>query len=287
MFINKLYGRIIGILLFVAMSTLAASQEASPIVFSGFGFWAQDSISATPKLKHVWLIADKQLGDSLELRAFLAFQGPPRIVHTLFVKWRNLLPMVEYVRVGKFEPPFGHGINYYRIDRNPTINYSAIDLPVVARAHGLEVANKWQDFRIKLAAMSGERLLGNIPVAYENSWDVYLRPSYKVLNNLSCGMSRRFGPVPAQGLDMQFELSQIHLETERVSSCDTANYTTLITYQVLPWFKPLVRYEHILWHDQWTLGVSLKLPKDAEMKANVIWVSGKTPVMMGQLVIRW
>lgn len=268
---------------------IAVSQDQHELRLSGFGFWVDEvsnSTTAGLKLKHVWLIADKQLGDSLEFRTFLAFQGPPRIVHTLFVKWRNPLAMVDYLRAGKFEPPFGH-VNYYRIDRNPTVNYSAIDAPLVARAHGIEAALRWKDLGIKFAAMSGERLLGNIPAVYENQWDVYVRPTYNLSDALSGGVSTRFGPVMAWGADVQVEAGPIHLELESVSSRDTTNYTALAICQALPWLKPVLRYEYVLEQSLWTPGFAISLPHDAEVKVNAVYADGRVQTILGQLVVRW
>jgi hypothetical protein len=266
-------------------------QAQEGIVWSGFGFWVYghpDSGATSLKLKHVWLIADKQLGDSLEARAILGFQGPPKVVHTLYVKWRHPLPLIDYLRVGKFEPPFGHSINFYRIDRNPTINYSSIDAPVVARAHGIELTGVWMDCRLKLAAMTGERLLGNIGSEYESRWDTYLRLQIPADRRLAIGASIRSGPVPAQGLDLQAGYGAISIEAETVRSRDTTNLSLLTMAEVTPWLTALMRYEYVTsLGNIWTPGIRIFLPYDCEVKINLVRHEAKTEIFLAQLVVRW
>ncbi len=269
---------------------VAFSQDSHELKLSGFGMWVQElprDGAAALKLKHAWVIVDRRLDSNFSVRGMFAFAGPPKVVHSLFGRWEKPLQGIDYLRFGKFEPPFGHGTNFYRIDRNPTVNYSAIDAPVVARAHGIEAALHWQGLGMKFAGMSGERLLGNIPTAYENRWDMYIRPTYQLTQEITCGVSTRFGPVEAWGADVQAEVGSFHLELEGVSSRDTMNYTALGMYQVLPWLKPLVRYERILGRNQWTGGFSLKLPADAEIKANAVLTKDGLQTVLGQLVIRW
>lgn len=268
-----------------------ALQAQSDIKWSGFAFWVHeipDSGSTNFKLKHAWLIADKQLGDSLELRAFLAFQGPPRIVHTLYLKWRNPLPFVEYMRVGKFEPPFGHGINFYRADRNPTIIYSSIDAPVAARSHGVEITNSWNSLKFQIAAMSGERLLGNIGPEYESKWDTYMRLKTQVIEGISIGTSLRYGPVPAQGVDLQLGSRAVCSEIEVIQSRDTTNLSVLNMVEVMPWLTAVVRYEYLEGAGNvWTSGLRIKLPANCELKANFIDKKSKESVFLTQIIVRW
>lgn len=277
------------LMLFNIWSQIAVSQDQHKLKLSGFGFWVQElprDGAATLKLKHAWVIVDREFDSSFSVRGMFAFAGPPRIVHSLFGKWAKPFPGVDYVRGGRFEPPFGH-VNYYRIDRNPTIRYSAIDYPLVARSNGVEVSGIIKSLGWKLAAFSGERLLGNIPAAYENQWDMYVRPTCVLNDVLSGGVSARFGPVRAWGADVQVGAGPIHLELEGVSSRDTTNYTALATCQAWPWLRPVLRYEYVLEQSLWTSGFSINLPHDAEVKVDAVYTDSKIQAVLGQLVVRW
>lgn len=268
---------------------IAVSQDQHELKLSGFGFWVwefPDSGAATFKLKHAWVIMDKEFDSSFSVRGMFALAGPSKVVHSLFGRWSKPLSGVDYVRAGRFEPPFGH-VNYYRIDRNPTIRYSAIDSPLVARSNGVEICGVVGSLGWKVAAFSGERLLGNIPTAYENRWDVYVRPTYQLTQGITCGVSTRFGPVEAWGADVQAEVGSFHLEFEGINSRDVTNYTAFITCQTFPWFKPILRYERVIKQNQWTQGFSFSLPHDAEVKVNAVYLGDRIQVVIGQLVIRW
>src|SRR3989344_6354333 len=182
----------ISLVLIVLLLPQVAQAQDQDIQWSGFAFWVQEyprERSSSFSLKHAWLIGDKKIGQDYEVKAILAFQGPPKIIHTLYAKWFKPLPYVAYLWVGKFESPFGHGINFYSIDRNPTIQYSAIDYPVVARSHGAEVAGAIDSLSWKVAVLGGERLFGNIPKEQENQWDLYLRPTWRFSPGTSLGVS--------------------------------------------------------------------------------------------------
>lgn len=283
MLINKL--------LYISLSlppVVCVAQE-SWVKLSGFGMWVQDMPregTAVLRLTHAWVIVDRELDSNFSVRGIFALAGPPKLVHSLFGRWVKPLPGLDYVRAGRFEPPFGH-VNYYRIDRNFTITYSAIDYPLVARSNGVEVGGLMGSLRWKFAAMSGERLRGNIPPADQNRWDMYLRPQYPVFDSVTIGMSVRLGPVKAWGADAQLEASPIHLETECVSSQDTVGYSMLGVYQALAWLRGLLRYERLRNEHILTPGFTVSLPYDSEFKVNAVYARHKIQIVLGQFIVRW
>ncbi|MFH1112085.1 MAG: hypothetical protein V1712_03405 [Patescibacteria group bacterium] len=289
--------KILSIILIVILTminpiTITAQDSANGLKISGFGFWVQEipkNGKSLLQLKHAWLIGEKTLSDDLEIKAFLAFQGPPKIIHTLALKWKKPFAGINYLRAGRFEPPFGHGTNYYRIDRNPTIYYSAIDQPVVARSNGIEIAGTIDSLEWKLGAFSGERLLGNINISDDGKWDIYPLFRYTFSNLLSCGLSQRFGPVYAGGVNAVSQINplSLQLEVEAITSKDTINYSILSIYQPLSWLKVVARYENIKSENQLTPGFIIYLPHDWEIKGNAVVDKNGLKIVLGQFILRW
>ncbi|MFA4937417.1 MAG: hypothetical protein WC575_04005 [Patescibacteria group bacterium] len=279
-------------LVLINLSISTAQDNDKKLVISGFGFWVQEipkNGKSLLQLKHAWLIGEKPLSDNLEIKAFLAFQGPPKIIHTLALKWKKPFEGINYLRAGRFEPPFGHGTNYYRIDRNPTILYSAIDQPLVARSNGIEIAGTIDSLEWKLSAFSGERLLGNVNTFDDGKWDIYPLLRYTFGNFLSCGLSQRFGPVYAGGVNTVSQINplSLQLEAEAITSKDTINYSILSIYQLLPWLKVVARYENIKSENQLTPGFIIYLPHDWEIKGNAVVNKNGLKIVLGQFILRW
>jgi len=271
---------------------LAQEQESREWKISGFGLWMQEfprGRSSSLKLNHAWLIGEKSLDSNLSIKVIAALQGPPKIAHVLFLKWKKPLEFIDYVRIGRFDAPFGHGLCWYRIDRNPTINYSLIDEPVVLMSNGVEVVGALNNLEWKVAAFSGDRLLGTVSAADEGKWDIYFpRVRYAVNNFLSIGVSQRFGPVSARGVDVVGELGPLYAEAESVTSKDTTGYSVLGVCTFSSWLKAVLRYERFHGKDQWTPGFTIPLPYNAEIKGNaIIGHEKKLETFLVQLVLRW
>jgi len=276
---------------FLLSQTVVAQTFHESWKIEGFGFWVYQKSKdqgSSLQLKHVWLLLDHKYRDNLSLKIILAPKGPPQIVHSLFIKWVNPTANVDYIRVGRMETPFGNGISAYRIDHNPTIIYSAIDAPVVARSNGFEGAGHVHKLKWTLGVFSGERLLGNIPATADNNVDFYLRLRDTISDNILIGASQRAGPVYAWGLDLVLQDSDHHLraEFETVGSLGITQHSIMLIYE-LGWLNLLHRTEILESGIRWTPGFRIFLPHDCEIKANTILDPKVAPSYLAQLVLRW
>ncbi len=258
---------------------------------SGFGFFIWQNTPATGfNLEHLWLIGDKALADNLNLKIMAALAGPPKIAHTLSVQWEHPLPAIGYIKIGRFDPPFGWDFSYYRIDQVPTVRYASINGPLVARENGIEaMGTVGQSFEWRLAAMGGERLLGNIDQGSSNQWNLYLRPRYTLTDQLAFGASSRFGPVPAWGADAVANVDPLLLELEVVSSRGEQGYSALAAYRLsrVANARLIFRYENIHGKAEWTSGFSLPIPTlESELKCNAVIRDEQMTTLM-QFVVRW
>lgn len=285
---------IILILVILMWGNTGLSQQNTAVKFTGFGMWVQEmphGENSTLKLKHAWVIVDKEIDSNFSVKGMFAFTGPPKVVHSLFGRWNKPLVGIDYIRLGRFEPPFGHGINYYRVDRNPTIFYSAIDSPVVARSNGVEIGGKFKNFHWNLGAFSGERLFGNVPLGDENSWDVYSRLRYHIDSSLIIGISQRFGSVYAWSAEFGVTWQPVNVELEAVGSQDTVRFSALIVGKQSKIINLVLRCELLPNETRLTPGIIIFLPNDWEVKGNVIYNTGLGKINIDktliQVVIRW
>ena len=282
------------ILAILLLQCIVLGQINTEIKVSGFGMWVQEVPSgeaSTLKFKHAWVIADKKFDSSLSIKGMFAFTGPPKVVHSLFGKWIKPLVGIDYVRFGRFEPPFGHGINYYRVDRNPTVLYSVIDSPVVARSNGIELGGELSGFQWALGVFSGDRLFGNVPLSADNCWDIYPRLRYQFDSLLTIGASQRLGPVDAWSAEFSVTWQPINIELEAVGSQDTTRYSALVIGKPSKIVNLVLRYELLSNETRLTPGFTIFLPNDWEVKGNIIYrVASKSWTInttLIQLVVRW
>jgi len=180
----------------------------------------------------------------LETFAIITPIGPPKYLHNFQINWKNPVRGLSNITIGRTQPSFGNEWTR-RLDRLPTITYSSITKPLVARDVGVSVNGQVPHLDWTVAFFGGHRTGGNVPISQRGSSDGYARFIGTLPLGMKVGVSTRMGPVSAVGGDLSIRVKNVALTGEIVSSSDTLAYHYLLEYTVAKCLATVARYEHL------------------------------------------
>lgn len=276
---------ILALVLTVTTYADTTSASESNLSVRGFSILLLTKEGSVEKAKagHTWL-AVKDTRGSVDLLVQVAPLGPAKLLHNVQASWRT--PRVS-VTAGRFIPPFGLEYPGYRIDRTPLTSYASVGGRfMVARDVGMQARFKSSWLEATGALFAGERMGGNVPIAYRGEPDGYLRARFRPIQGVQVSMSERIGPVPAHGLDAVLEHGKAHIAYEFVTSNGERGYYLLGKYALHYRFTPAVRFEHMSTGDIWTFGIATSPVDDHGLKLNYLLKDGPD-ALVGQLIFRW
>lgn len=263
------------------------TPKAHPLALEGFAFATYDSALDNVVAKHLWLVLRKELDEKLSVFAILAPVGPPNPIHDLELRWKQPLPGIDLLAVGKMNPPFGYELQSYRIDRVPGGFYSAVNSLLVFKDTGLTMTGHEGRLRMTGGVFLGHRLAGNEPRSDRDKLDLYLRGEYQINKALLFGLSRRQGPVPASGLDLEYDRKRWRFGLEAVKSTGQAQAYLLALYRINRRLNVFGRQEWLTTEDQGQLGFDLTVGKDNSLRVVAVKPKSHQSHVLVQYVVRF
>lgn len=218
------------ILVLLALTLVCQCQIAqAQTTVHGFGLEQYSSVNDSCAA-NVRIIAASKLNDELSFNLTLTATGSLPFWTYYDLTWKNPTVGVESLKIGRFFPIFGRDWADYRVDQVPMLTYSSIYGPLIAADTGISASGRSGKLAWTGAILIGDRLFGNVPKD-SNSADYYFRAEYLANKTVTVGMSQRFGPTPASGIDLLICTGKSRITAEQVSSEGVSQESLQMEYQ--------------------------------------------------------